>query len=74
MSALCGSLNNFSTSRFCTDGSNALSLCNPRYTLYADGRDDLLEKVAHGEMTKTDPGYRHLQSYLAPFFWSKTEK
>lgn len=65
-SALYGSLNNFSTSRFCTDASNALSLCNPRYTLYADGLEDLLEMIAYGELTKTHPGHRPLTGYSVP--------
>lgn len=64
MSALCGSLNNFSTSRICTDASDALSLCNPRYTLYAAGREDLLEMIAHGELMNTHPGCRPLTMLL----------
>ncbi|KAI1240932.1 hypothetical protein IHE44_0009382 [Lamprotornis superbus] len=46
MSAPRGPLNNLSTSRICTDGSDAASLCNPRYTLYAAAREDLLEMMA----------------------------
>ena len=69
ISALWGPLNNFSTSRFCTDVSDALSLCNPRYTLYADGREDLLEMIAHGELTSTHPACRPLTMLLSTLFY-----
>lgn len=69
MSALWGSLNSFSTSLFCTDVSNALSSCNPRYTLYEDGRDDLLEMIAHSEHINTCPGHRPLMIMLGTYFF-----
>lgn len=74
MSALCGSLNNFSTSRFCTDASDALSLCNPRYTLYADGREDLLEMMAHGELQNIHPGCRWFMMLLGNLFCQSQKK
>ena len=73
MSTLCGSLNNFSTSRFCTDASDALSLCNPRYTLYADGREDLLEMMAHGELMNT-PRTQTTYDVIGHLVLSKPEK
>lgn len=69
ISALRGSLNNFSTSRICTEGSVATSLCNPRYTLYAAGREDLLEMIAHGELMNTQPGHRQLTMLLGTLLY-----
>lgn len=71
MSALCGSLNNLSTSRFCTDDSVACSLCNPRYTLYAAGREDLLEMIEHGELMNTQPEQRSLTMLLSTLSYQR---
>lgn len=71
MSALCGSLNNLSTSRFCTDDSVACSLCNPRYTLYAAGREDLLEMIEHSELMNTQPEQRSLTMLLSTLSYQR---
>lgn len=69
MSALRGSLNNFSTSRICTDGSVATSLCNPRYTLYAAGREDLLKMIEYGEVMNKQPEHRPLTMLLSTLYY-----